>query len=394
MLEKQNRKYLIITTSIILGILMVIISVFSVAAVITNENEDKETNTEINYGELEFPNGDILIGGKKVNGEYFMQVLEAFDVKIIEDETTENIKIAKGTVEDVLKKANITLTDTQTVTPPLSQQVTEDTVIKIENGYPIEITADGKTEKVIAPQGTVENALKALNYKLSKEDIVSVNKNEKIKPDMKIKIQRVTYKETTKTEEIAYNTVTKTSEDLEPGKTAVETEGKNGVKEIITKVKYIDGKQTDSEVVKEKITKKPVDEVVLVGEDEAAQTTAAPFETTSNGANTFTDSNGNTVAYSQVLTGSGTAYTAPAGAGTATGVKAYLGGVAVNPNIIPYGSKLYIVSTDGSFVYGYATAVDTGGALMDGSAIVDVFYPTYDECVNFGRRDVNVYVLS
>ena len=65
------------------------------------------------------------------------------------------------------------------------------------------------------------------------------------------------------------------------------------------------------------------------------------------------------------------------------------------PNdVLVYGSKLYIVSTDGSFVYGYATAVDTGGALMDGSAIVDCFYNTYSECVNFGRRDVNVYVLA
>ena len=81
----------------------------------------------------------------------------------------------------------------------------------------------------------------------------------------------------------------------------------------------------------------------------------------SNPVDTFTDMNGNTVAYSSVVTGSGTAYTAPAGSLTATGVTAYHGGVAVNPNIIPYGSKLYIVSTDGSFVYGYATAVDTGG---------------------------------
>ena len=30
---------------------------------------------------------------------------------------------------------------------------------------------------------------------------------------------------------------------------------------------------------------------------------------------------------------------------------------------------------------------------MDGSAIVDLFYFSYDDCVNFGRRDVNVYVL-
>ena len=54
---------------------------------------------------------------------------------------------------------------------------------------------------------------------------------------------------------------------------------------------------------------------------------------------------------------------------------------------------MYIVSEDG-FVYGYATAIDTGGALMDGSAIVDVYYPTYDDCVVFGRRNVYVYILS
>ena len=59
----------------------------------------------------------------------------------------------------------------------------------------------------------------------------------------------------------------------------------------------------------------------------------------SNPVGTFTDMNGNTVAYSSVVTGSGTAYTAPAGSLTATGVTAYHGGVAVNPNIIPYGSS-------------------------------------------------------
>lgn len=393
MLKKQNRKYLIITTSVILGLLMVITSAFSVAAAVTNENEAKQSNTDISYGELEFANGDILIGGKKDNGEYFMQILKAFDVIVNENGTKQNIKIAKGTVADVLRKANITLTDTQVVIPSLNHQVSKNMVINIENGYPVEITADGKTEKKVAPLGTVENALKALDYEISKDDIISVDKNAKIKPDMKIKIQRVTYKRTTKTEEISYDTVTKTTEDLEAGETKVETKGKNGTKEVTRKIKYIDGKETDSEIVKEKVIKEPVNKVVLVGQEES-QTTYAPFEISSSGTNTFTDSNGNTVAYSRVLTGSGTAYTAPAGAGTATGVKAYLGGVAVNPNIIPYGSKLYIVSTDGSFVYGYATAVDTGGALMDGSAIVDVYYPTYGECANFGRRNVNVYVLS
>lgn len=146
-----------------------------------------------------------------------------------------------------------------------------------------------------------------------------------------------------------------------------------------------DGKKVSSKTVDTKITKEPVDKVVLMG---------TKGSNVSNPVGTFTDMNGNTVAYSSVVTGSGTAYTAPAGSLTATGVTAYHGGVAVNPNIIPYGSKLYIVSTDGSFVYGYATAVDTGGALMSGTAIVDCFYNTYDECVSFGRRNVNVYIVG
>ena len=67
--------------------------------------------------------------------------------------------------------------------------------------------------------------------------------------------------------------------------------------------------------------------------------------------------------------------------------------MAVNPSIIPYGTKMYITASDGSYVYGYATAIDTGGALMDGSAIVDLFMNSYADCANFGRRDVTIYIL-
>ena len=55
---------------------------------------------------------------------------------------------------------------------------------------------------------------------------------------------------------------------------------------------------------------------------------------------------------------------------------------------------MYIVSNDGQVVYGYAVAGDTGGALWAGTAIVDLYYNTYDECCQFGRRDVTIYVLE
>ena len=109
---------------------------------------------------------------------------------------------------------------------------------------------------------------------------------------------------------------------------------------------------------------------------------------------TLIDHKGNSISYTSVLTGSATAYTASPGSHTSTGAVAQRGRVAVNPNIIPYGTKLYIASPDGSYVYGYAVAADTGGALSSGSALVDLFYDTLSECYKFGRRTMNVYILE
>ena len=62
--------------------------------------------------------------------------------------------------------------------------------------------------------------------------------------------------------------------------------------------------------------------------------------------------------------------------------------------VVPYGTRLYIVSSDGRYNYGYAIAADTGGALRSGRVLVDLFYNTERECVNFGRRQVKVYILD
>ena len=66
--------------------------------------------------------------------------------------------------------------------------------------------------------------------------------------------------------------------------------------------------------------------------------------------------------------------------------------LAVDPSVIPLGSKLYIETSDGGYVYGYATAEDTGGAIKGNK--VDLFFPTYNECMSFGRRSVKVYILE
>ena len=363
-------------------------SVITVAAAIQSGNNGV-ANSEDNNGfrtkvEYELSNGDLVVTH---NNDFKLDVtiLDANKITISNGGKSQLVHLAKGTVADALKKAGITLADDEISVPAPDSEITKDMVISIFKTKTVSVTADGKTKDVKLALANVYDALNFAGYEVDDDDILSTSHNEDVENINAVTIKRVTYKTESSKEKIAYDTVKKNSDDVELGETKVKTEGKDGEKIVTREVKYIDGEKTSDKVVAEKTIKKPVDKVVLVGTRGAA---------TSGGAGTFTDSNGATVAYSQVLTGSGTAYTAPAGAGTATGVRAYHGGVAVNPNIIPYGSKLYIVSTDGSFVYGYATAVDTGGALMAGTAIVDCYYNTYDECVNFGRRDVNVYVLA
>lgn len=326
--------------------------------------------------EFEIGNGDVIVGTNKDFNMSF-DVIKANTITINNCGEEQTISLAKGTVEEALNRTGITLAENQSVTPSLNTVITGDMNIYVYNSKNIKLTTNGTEMTVKAPEGTVENALNILGYEITDDDILNVDKNAQIEDDMKITLKKVTYVDEKSTEKISYKTVEKDSDDIMTGESEVSQKGVDGEKEVTKRCKYIDGKYDSTKVIDEKVTKEPVDKIVLNG--------------TKRG--TTTDSSGAPVSYSYMVSGSGTAYTAAPGALTATGVPVYEGSVAVNPAIIPYGSKLYIEAADGSHVYGYATAVDTGGALMDGSAIVDLFYFSYDDCVSFGRRDVNVYVL-
>ena len=330
-----------------------------------------ESSTEFEVG-----NGDVVVSTNK-NFNMSFDVIKANKITIDNCGEKQTISLAKGTVQEVLDRTGITLTDNKSVTPSLNTVITDDTNIYVYNTKNIKLTTNGTEMSVKAPEGTVENALNILGYTVTDNDILSVDKNAQVEDDMEIILKKVTYVDEVSTEKISYDTIEKDSDDILTGESKVSQNGADGEKEVTKRCKYIDGKYASTKVIGEKVTKEPIDKVILNG--------------TKRG--TTTDTSGAPVSYRYMVSGSGTAYTAAQGSLTATGATVYEGGVAVNPAIIPYGSKLYIEAADGSHVYGYATAVDTGGALMDGSAIVDLFYFSYDDCVNFGRRDVNVYVL-
>jgi 3D (Asp-Asp-Asp) domain-containing protein len=77
---------------------------------------------------------------------------------------------------------------------------------------------------------------------------------------------------------------------------------------------------------------------------------------------------------------------------TATGTVARVGAIAVDPTVIPYWTKMYIVTQDGEYIYGVAVAEDCGTAIK--GKWVDLFLETYEEACEFGRRQVDIYFLA
>ena len=96
-------------------------------------------------------------------------------------------------------------------------------------------------------------------------------------------------------------------------------------------------------------------------------------------------------AYKYTIEGRASAYCIPGGI-TSTGKLAQPGYIAVNPNQIPYGTEMWIVSNDG-VVYGYAIAADTGGFIKRGYYTCDLYMNSTEQCLQWGDRGVTIYVL-
>lgn len=254
----------------------------------------------------------------------------------------------------------------------------------------VQIKADGVSRIVNLTGGTVAEAIKKVGVQVGQFDKVNVSLDEQVSDGLDIQIDRVAYEEYTVTQTIDYKVVTEYTSTIVKGKPQIKQAGQEGQKTLTYRKCYENGAVIGTELVKEEVTTQEVDEIKLIGTSRRLPVSTAPYDIPLN-------SSGQPLSYSAVYTGRATAYSSDhgnAGTRTASGRAARVGVVAVNPNLIPYGTKLYIVSADGSYVYGYAIAGDTGTALMEGDALVDLYYDTYEECCSFGAKKMNVYVIG
>lgn len=334
----------------------------------------------------------FTVGKSAENGNQ-IEVLRAVPVVIIDDgERVAEIEVA-GSVQDALDAAGVRFRSVDKMNYATNTRLTKGMSIEIQRAFSVDVIADGETQTVTFLEGTVNDVITRLGITLGEDDEIEPSLGTALHPGNAINVYRVSYEERTETETIKFKTINRTSSEVYRGTTKVEQEGVNGKKTVVYKDKIVDGKLSKSTKLSEEVINPAIDKIVVKGTKIKILTTSGPISTLAM-PSSYSLSDGIPTSSLKTIEGSSTAYTASPGAGTASGAPARSGYVAVNPNVIPYGTEMYIVSTDGKYVYGYCIAADTGGFAKKGSAVVDVFMDTTDECYQWGRRNVCIYILK
>ncbi len=329
----------------------------------------------------------------------------------------DSLYIITGTEDD----AAIILDSAQAEAPDLSSQIiyisngSRGYDIMLSEGQSVTIRHEGANLTAVARRESVSTLLNRMQIVPSPLEMVGVDVSED-GIELTVSSDLAYYERVT--EKVSYQTVRVENPELLEGTEQVVQEGVNGLRSSIYEVVWSNGQEISRQFVEE-LSSTAVDKIVEYGtakpepEPVEVQKTAAPAEEdtekdagavtngrspiskvseNADGSGTLYLKDGTELKYSGVRAMSATAYTSGydgVGTRTASGTYVRVGTVAVDRSVIPLGTRMYIVAS-GGVVYGLAVAEDTG---VHGSRI-DLYYDTYDECIQFGRRNCTVYILE
>jgi uncharacterized protein YabE (DUF348 family) len=310
----------------------------------------------------------------------YVSYLVALDrVALSVDGQTYLWKTTGSTVAEVLKEKKVTLKQGDLVEPGVKTKIREGSYIDVIRAFPIKIKAGGKIREYFTVALPVKTVLRNAGVKFEEEDKVKPGLNVVVKPDQTIKVIDVSSKVITKEVVLKPGTEYKKDKNLERGVEEVVRQGKEGLAQRQIKIIYEDGREVNRYWIAEKILKRTVTAIIALGIKPVIRTLQ-----TSRGS----------FRYVEMKVMVATAYyPGPECCGkyavygeTYTGKKAGFGLVAVDPRVIPLGTKLYIEG------YGKAEAADIGSAIKKNR--IDLCYETYLEAAMYGTKKIKVYILE
>ena len=263
--------------------------------------------------------------------------------------------------------------------------------LALASGRTVTVTHQDLTFSTVSRQETVTELLARLDVRPSPLEMVSVaildNGIEII-----VNSEFVFYEHITNTTE--HETVYQYNDKLPDWQENVLQEGRDGERREVYEVIYQDGEETARQLID--VVDTPAEPTIIEKGTRANFANngdeVSAINTNADGSGTITLDNGQTLTFSSSRTMKGTAYTTggKVGTRTASGTQVRVGVVAVDRSVMPLGTKVYVVSNDGAYVYGFAVAEDTG---VRGNSI-DLYMDTSSECIQFGVRNCTVYILD
>ena len=292
------------------------------------------------------------------------------NITVVADGNQKVISTVYNNPQSILKQAGINLQENDDYSVSTGD-VRDNSVITVNRAVPVNIEIDGNTKTIKTAKKTVGELMSSLNLDEDKY-FVDQNKNAQINTNSTIKVLNVSTRLVLKDEVQPYNVIKEPDSSLIKGIEEVEQAGRNGLNRLLVREKYHNGVKVDEEVMQTTQLVRVRDQVVREGIAEPVAQKSVGFRS-----------------YSQVLYMEASAYLPYDGCGsgyTALGIPARYGVAAVDPRVIPLGTRLYIPG------YGEAIAADTGGAVN--GYTIDLCMEDYTQAINFGRRGVEVYILD
>lgn len=262
-------------------------------------------------------------------------------------------------------------------------------VLQILRQQTITVDYYGETMEVTSYGETVQQLLHRLELPVREEDQLSHPNDAKTYDGMVLRVYRIVQQEQTYTVMMQLETIYCSDPTLPIGTHLVLTQGRNGELLRRARVTYINGREVSREILCEEVIVQPITGIIAIGTAEPMKEQEEVLPMIGDGLIRLPT--GEVLTYSKVISSLATAY-CDKGL-TATGTQARVGAIAVDPEYIPYGTRMFILSKDGEYIYGIATAEDCGSKEHIYGTRIDLHYDTEYECVQFGARMCWVYIL-
>lgn len=308
------------------------------------------------------------------------------DVTLTVDGHTNHLLSHTESVRGLLEENAVKIAAADAVKPNLNTKLKDGMHIIVVHAIPITIDINGNKVKLKTTARTVESALKQASIKVEKDDIIVPNKKKHITKGAYIKVRSTSIKIEVAQTPIPFAETRENDPNLAQGITKVKVPGQNGVLLQIFEI-VSDGSKERKVLLSERVISPPQNQIASVGTRAGARLQRNLASAAATSAASIAVSRGGGGG-GRTLVMNGTAYTPGYGCGTitASGARAGHGLVAVDPRVIPLGTRLHIPG------YGDAIAADTGGAIKGNR--IDLCYNSLSEARQFGRRPVVVQIQN